>query len=770
MRKVHIILGTGILLFLLSIVLIAMSADGEYSLPENPAMGATLFMNKGCVKCHAIKGVGGQAGPDLGKVKIRGSLIDIAGIMWNHSRSMSEMMKEARMVVPQFTSEEMSGIIAYLYYVNYFDEPGDPERGEGLFSEKGCLSCHPAQGKGREIGPPLRDFHRDISPVFLAQVMWNHGPQMIETMEEMSIPWSELRRNEMMDMLEYVRRTAKGRAGEKAYLLPGNPRMGKKLFDQKGCSKCHEVRGKGGKTGPDLSERAGNLSRSLTQVAATMWNHGRTMILGMREMGVEPPTFSQREMADIVAYLYFLSYFDEPGEADRGERLFVEKGCARCHSPKAERADMGPYLAKAGRHSSPVGLATSMWNHAPEMTKRMRMKKIPWPNFSKGETADLIEYIRSEKYSIQAYLLPGDAKEGWRIFFAKNCTKCHGVWGEGGKEAPDLSRMPTLSITGGKLVASMWNHAPQMFERISAKGISFEKIDRTEMADLIAFLYFVRYMDQPGDPVKGEKILATKGCTRCHSLKGEGGVVGADLGRWGMYINPILWAQMMWNHSRQMKEEMEKKGFPWTEFRENEMVDLIAYIRSVTPKAAKVYLSPGDPQGGKTLFSKKGCTGCHSVTGEKNKPGPDLGRRQAFPRTLIQVAGLMWNHSPQMWESIKEKGIKYFSVSAQEMTDLIAYLFSVRYFDEPGDYQRGKKVFEEKQCFLCHEIKRGWRSEKLPLEKYKGHISPIFMAQVMWNHGPEMLSQMKAKKLTWKGIDGKEMVDLMEYLNAGEGS
>ena len=209
MRKVHIILGTGILLFLLSIVLIAMSADGEYSLPENPAMGATLFMNKGCVKCHAIKGVGGQAGPDLGKVKIRGSLIDIAGIMWNHSRSMSEMMKEARMVVPQFTSEEMSGIIAYLYYVNYFDEPGDPERGEGLFSEKGCLSCHPAQGKGREIGPPLRDFHRDISPVFLAQVMWNHGPQMIETMEEMSIPWSELRRNEVMDMLTKLNKDGK---------------------------------------------------------------------------------------------------------------------------------------------------------------------------------------------------------------------------------------------------------------------------------------------------------------------------------------------------------------------------------------------------------------------------------------------------------------------------------------------------------------------------------------------------------------------------------
>jgi cytochrome c len=104
------------------------------------------------------------------------------------------------------------------------------------------------------------------------------------------------------------------------------------------------------------------------------------------------------------------------------------------------------------------------------------------------------------------------------------------------------------------------------------------------------------------------------------------------------------------------------------------------------------------------------------------------------------------------------------------MTDLIAYLFSVRYFDEPGDYQRGKEVFAEKHCILCHDIKRGRRVEKLPLEKYKGHISPIFMAQVMWNHGPEMLNQMKARKLTWEEVNGKEMIDLMEYLNTGEGS
>jgi hypothetical protein len=41
------------------------------------------------------------------------------------------------------------------------------------------------------------------------------------------------------------------------------------------------------------------------------------------------------------------------------------------------------------------------------------------------------------------------------------------------------------------------------------------------------------------------------------------------------------------------------------------------------------------------------------------------------------------------------------------------------------------------------------------------------MAQAMWNHGPGMLEKMRKTRVTWQKIDGKEMVDLMEYLNLG---
>jgi mono/diheme cytochrome c family protein len=354
------------------------------------------------------------------------------------------------------------------------------------------------------------------------------------------------------------------------------------------------------------------------------------------------------------------------------------------------------------------------------------------------------------------YLVPGDVKEGWNVFALKKCSACHSIWGEGGKEGPDLGTLPESYVSQSQLAALMWNHWPGMWGKMEAKKISPQKMTKKEMADLFAFLYFLRYMDEPGNPRNGKALMESKHCSKCHPVVKEG--AKGDLSVWGMYINPILWAQMMWNHAPQMEQEMKKGGLVWTEFKGNEMVDLIAYIRSLNTKAEKVYLSPGNLQNGKKLFAQKGCIQCHSPRGEL-----DLSKKKDFPRTLGQLAGMMWNHSPKMWKGMEEKGMERPTLSSQEMADLVAYLFSTRYFDEPGDPEKGKYVFIRKQCNLCHP--KGAQTQSLSV--LKGQISPIFMAQTMWNHGPGMLEKMRKAKVPWSKIDGKEMADLMEYLNQG---
>jgi cytochrome c2 len=353
------------------------------------------------------------------------------------------------------------------------------------------------------------------------------------------------------------------------------------------------------------------------------------------------------------------------------------------------------------------------------------------------------------------YILPGDVKEGWNVYVTKKCNLCHAIWGEGGKGGPDLGVLPESYVSPAQLTALMWNHGPEMWAKMQARKVTPPKMTSKEMADLFAFLYFIRYMDEPGDPLKGKSLIEIKACIKCHALKDR---KKDDLNRWGMYVNPILWAQMMWNHAMQMEDEMKRKGISRVEFKGNEMIDLIAYIRSSSPTVERIYLSPGDPTSGEGLFTRKGCIVCHT-------PGKDmdLARRRDFPKTPAQMAGTMWNHAHVMWKGMKERGMAPPELSDQEMADVVAYLISIRYFDEPGSPERGKTVFTRKQCNLCHAKD----SKKQSLVRLKGQISPILMAQALWNHGPEMLEEMKKAKVSWQKIDAREMVDLMEYLNRG---
>src|SRR4030042_1720899 len=94
------------------------------------------------------------------------------------------------------------------------------------------------------------------------------------------------------------------------------------------------------------------------------------------------------------------------------------------------------------------------------------------------------------------YLLLGDIKEGWKVFTLKKCSTCHSIWGEGGKGGPDLGVLPESYAGAAELAALMWNHAPEMWGRMAGRTIPVQRIERQEMADLFAFLYFLCSMEQ----------------------------------------------------------------------------------------------------------------------------------------------------------------------------------------------------------------------------------------------------------------------------------
>jgi mono/diheme cytochrome c family protein len=385
------IMITGAVSFLIATSLIAQPP------PEDPTKGSRLFVNKGCVRCHAFKGDGGKIGPDFGRVDLGDTQLDMAAKLWNHIPSMKAGMERAKMIKPNLTGEEFSEISAYLYFLKFFDEPGEATRGRSIFNEKGCSTCHLLSGKGKEGEPGLDQFPQNISPVFLTQSIWNHGPVMIAQMVKLGMKWPAFEGSEMMDLLEFIKMNAKG-VKETVFITPGNPREGKQVFATKGCIKCHAVRGEGGKEAEDLGKKAKTFYKSLTQIASSMWNKGPAVLGKMSQTPLGIPKFTSKEMADLIAYLYFLHFIDEPGNPANGQRIFSEFGCSKCHGLNGKPGEiMTVSLSKYQKARSSMDILAGTWNHSTEIEKAMKEKGISWPRFKKAELSDLLEYIRTPK-------------------------------------------------------------------------------------------------------------------------------------------------------------------------------------------------------------------------------------------------------------------------------------------------------------------------------------------------------------------------------------
>ena len=389
--KTGTIISNGIAIVLL---FVSTSAVAQI-LPEDPSRGGKLFVSKGCVKCHAVQGEGGKAGPDLGRIMLGGTQLELAAEIWNHTPSMIAGMEHAGIANPTLTGQEFTEITAYLYFLRFFDEPGDAARGEYLFDQKDCFSCHGVSGRSRGGAPGLDEFPRNASPVFLSQAMWNHSLRMMARMVLIGKRWPDFEGTEMMDTLAYIKTKARG-AEEPFFSKPGSPMAGREVFKAKGCATCHSVHGEGAKEGMDLGIRAESFYTSLTRIASSMWNKSPEMILftiAPTQCGV--PRFTAKEMADLLAYLYFLHYTDEPGNAARGKKLFSKIGCTQCHGLDGKRGTLMLIDLSKYRNSQAIDIVADIWNHSIKMQGATKEKGVPWPHFEQGEMADLLEFIRA---------------------------------------------------------------------------------------------------------------------------------------------------------------------------------------------------------------------------------------------------------------------------------------------------------------------------------------------------------------------------------------
>jgi len=157
------------------------------------------------VVCQAVQGEGGHTGPDLtGGGQSPLSMVQFAGVMWNHSPQMYQAMNASGIQRPVFGGQEMADLMAFFNSLRYFEASGTVEAGRGLFTSCGCSRCHGANAQGTSFGPALGGRGRHINSVTLAAAFWRHGPEMYRRTQTLGISWPKLQENNLGDLFAFL--------------------------------------------------------------------------------------------------------------------------------------------------------------------------------------------------------------------------------------------------------------------------------------------------------------------------------------------------------------------------------------------------------------------------------------------------------------------------------------------------------------------------------------------------------------------------------------
>lgn len=338
-----------------------------------------------------------------------------------------------------------------------------------------------------------------------------------------------------------------------AEVIPGDARKGAELFTSLRCVNCHGVNGQGGNLAPDLGKKAGR-DFTPSRLAGLMWNHAPTMWNAMEKAGIEKPSISPDQAADLFAYFYAARYFDKPGDASRGRQAFASKGCSGCHNISSPSTVGAPPVNEWDAIASPIDLARQMWNHASQMNEKITKANRKWPQLTSQELTDILVYLQNlpQVKRKPPQFSPASAETGKELFDLKGCGDCH-------RGSNSLARR-TSARTLNDFAAAMWNHAQSMLQKPPA-------LSEAEMNRIVGYVWSLQFFDEPASASRGKKVFDAK-CAACH----KSAPPAAGAGAFGLVSG-------LSQHGPTMLGQMQQKQVQWPRFAGTEMADLLAYLR-----------------------------------------------------------------------------------------------------------------------------------------------------------------------------------------------
>ncbi len=347
--------------------------------------------------------------------------------------------------------------------------------GAAAMMEKGCTSCHSFDNLGDMFGPDLGSNRmRGTSPSSLAAAMWNHAPSMWRSIGADPVPTVNQKEAAAIFAFLYSRLYFES--------YPNSPH-GEDVFSSR-CAGCHDLKptASSSKPGPPVASWLG--IKDPIALVSRMWNHSADMLDQTLRQGRSWPKLSGHDTRDLVSYLWRLPELRTVksafrfGDDQKGRGVFDEN-CGRCHT--LDRSEPGRVnLTQKISKATMLGLAASMWNHAPAMKRREPGSRLP--KLNENETRDLVTYLVVGR----AFQETGDQWRGRLVFESKNCAACH-------ENGAAKSGAPSLSALRGpfnpvRITSVLWSHGPKMMDVMKRENLRWPRFEGSEMLNLLAYL------------------------------------------------------------------------------------------------------------------------------------------------------------------------------------------------------------------------------------------------------------------------------------------
>jgi mono/diheme cytochrome c family protein len=524
--------------------------------------------------------------------------------------------------------------------------PQAPQLGRGreLLTRLNCQGCHKLNHlETPSLGPDLSSVGYKVSRAWIYK--WLKEPRTVldkdgnttvngyESGDESRMPQYRLSEAELVSLSAYLS-VQKARPLDSYKINPSvvaawskKPDLisqGEERFRQLMCTTCHPVAvTRAGET----KLIGGNIAPELTKVGSKVnedwlvsWLHDPQGYLPHGEMPrygwtdeelykVSQYVMNKLTDSDLLSNVPQLGVASEE-EVKKGKRIFLEKGCATCHTLEGTppQKDFGPDLTAMGANNTSeldfgkskaprdlISYIQTKLKDPSSVNPAARMPQYAWnqADLDAVTIALLSETGKPATSALQQLVLPKRAASfqavgAFAVVYERyKCYACHRFNGYGGTLAPDLSYEG--SVAQKKWIFDFLKNPQTVRPALILRMPQFNMTDK-EASILAEYLSLA--VQKPGvDPesvdvrqftpamaAAGRELYQTKyQCQSCHTIGRAGGYVGPNLNNAGNWLTPAWIEAWLRNPQALQPGTIE----PRREFSEEEIRALTAYLMTL---------------------------------------------------------------------------------------------------------------------------------------------------------------------------------------------